>query len=389
MKQCPILEIGTSKIICMLSTANRNGRNIPVSSYSDHDGIQNGAFVDRGRTSAAIVSAVEETEISSSYQISRIICNVPGCFLKIEIRESTLGLSEDTVSEADIERLKSMAAPVPYSDAVHIGTRYVYFIDSSGDIYIDPPVGARTSSVSLCTAFYYAATEYTSLVESALEKLNITVAAYIPDSFAQAMSYIPSEQRDRSAVLLDIGYSQTSVSAVYADAVISEKTFYMGYSDIAGDIAIALDTDMFTAYSIRKNHLFGSVPEPGALIYGKDSTGKMAGFDAVKVKNAIEKRTRIIANEAERIIDGMSSLLQAKAPVYLTGSDSNARGFSSFLSLLLGRPVIPVRQAKDMFSSDYNTSLALLDNAVLSLYDLNEELAERKPLKERIKDLFK
>lgn len=387
--ELPALEIGTSKIICMFGAEPGKGRNLPVSAVVSYEGIKNGSFVERSRVEAAIRSAVENAEIAASRQVSEIICGVPGCFLKLQMQKLSIEIPGESVTKTDLEELKGCIRPTDYTDAVHIGTRYAYYMDDSGEVYISEPFGIKTRELSACAVLSYASLEYIDTVEAALEKLQIKAAQFVGEGFAQAMHFIPSEERDKSAILIDMGASQTSVSAVYADAVLKEESIFMGSSDLTGDLAIAIDTDMQTAQNVRKNYIFGIDEDSGDVIYGKDEFGRMVGFDVIKVRSTIEKRMRMILSEVMRVIDGMSDVLFPRADVYFTGGDCQIRGITQFMSSVLEKQVYSVWKSSNMLPCEYNTSLALLDNAAYSLYDLKKETSEKKSLNEKILGLFR
>ena len=56
-----------------------------------------------------------------------------------------------------------------------------------------------------------------------LRDMNITVSGFFSSSTGEAMLYLLEEDRDRTALLIDVGYLCTDVMAVEGDAVIFQK----------------------------------------------------------------------------------------------------------------------------------------------------------------------
>jgi len=388
MWDIPTLEIGTSKIICMIAAPDRS-RNLPISAILPYEGIKEGSFIDRSRAENAIVSVIEDAEVASSRQIGEIIVGVPGCFLKLEKLEVSTEVMGEKVSRGDIDALRRQAMSTNYADAKHIETRFAYFTDDDGEIYAEEPIGQKTYTLSACVVNAYASREFTDVVENALAKLKIDIACYVGEGLAQALHYIPAEERDKSAILLDIGQTETTVSAVYADAVLAEATIDMGSFDITGDLAIAIDADIQTAQNLRRNYIFGIDADHGDLIFGKDETGRMRGYDVVKVRSTIEKRMRIILGEITKALASMNDVLFPRAAVYLSGADSQTRGITQFIASVMEKEVISVYKSGNMLSAEYNTSLALLDNEAHSLYDLKKDHSQKKSLNEKFLGLFR
>ncbi len=379
----PVLEIGTSKINCMLALQDGK-KNVPPFSSVSYEGIKNGSFVDRGRTALAIVAAVEQAEYESARRIDEVIVGVPACFLLRETAESSVPIQGEYIKNIDISNIKNSFEPVHYADAKLVDNRIVYYMDDDDEVYVDKPLGIRTENLSAQAVFTYVSREITDLVELALKKMRINVLLYVASDFAQAMHYIPPAERDKSAVLIDIGSSMTSVSAVYAEAVTKHATTYIGSDDVTGDLAIALDTDMKMALSIRRNFVFG-IDDDGndRTVYGKDSSGKLTGFPAATVSKAIYKRLDSITEQIIKGMEEISDVLMPDSKLYFTGMDSDIRGLDQYLTVKLGKRVQSLWTSQSILTAEYNTCLALLDNDAYSLYDLKESKSKKISLVSR------
>lgn len=71
------------------------------------------------------------------------------------------------------------------------------------------------------------------------------------------MLYLLEEDRDRTAILIDIGYLCTDVMAVEGDAVIFQKTLPVGGGHIAADVAEGLSIPLESADQIKREYVYG------------------------------------------------------------------------------------------------------------------------------------
>ena len=91
-----------------------------------------------------------------------------------------------------------------------------------------------------------------------LRDMNITVSGFFSSSTGEAMLYLLEEDRDRTALLIDIGYLCTDVMAVEGDAVIFQKT-HTGRrrSYLCGHVAEGLSIPLASAEQIKRDYVYG------------------------------------------------------------------------------------------------------------------------------------
>ena len=152
----------------------------------------------------------------------------------------------------------------------------------------DPPAGvpdndhgATYSSVKAGAAGGYAAVEYDDsawrevdlphdfAVEGVFDPVNNLDHGFLPTGVGwyRKTFYLPEEDRDRTAILIDMGYLNTEIMAVEGDAVIFHRTIPMGGGHVAADVAaggtkvakVAIPDDVNVASDVSVAPLSASV----------------------------------------------------------------------------------------------------------------------------------
>ena len=97
------------------------------------------------------------------------------------------------------------------------------------------PVGMKGTELKALVSFVVADTFFLDDVMARLRDMNITVSGFFSSSTGEAMLYLLEEDRDRTALLIDIGYLCTDVMAVEGDAVLRDvrPTFFENLTAMA------------------------------------------------------------------------------------------------------------------------------------------------------------
>ena len=93
MRPAAILDIGSSKIVCLCgSTAVRGGTVVHGAGVCAYAGYESGEFLDIKSLDEAIVSAIRDAEEMSRIRIRDIVVAVPAPFSKLIVTAATIRL---------------------------------------------------------------------------------------------------------------------------------------------------------------------------------------------------------------------------------------------------------------------------------------------------------
>jgi hypothetical protein len=160
-----------------------------------------------------------------------------------------------------------------------------------------------------------------------MRDLNLTVSGFFSSSTGEAMLSLPQEERDRTAILIDVGYLCTDVMAVEGDAVIFQKTLPVGGGHIAADVSEGLGIPLEAAEQIKRDYVYGiSTISQSYTVSGGDGV-KSETFTQDQVAAVLEPRVDEIADmirevTASRVIGGR--VTSATTASYFQGTSASA-----------------------------------------------------------------
>ena len=169
---------------------------------------------------------------------------VPGAFTKVYVEEGTVALkgTDPNVTGADIKAVIEAAEKklnLGQLPGVIIHSSPAWFVVDSGKKTLEP-VGLKGRELSALVSFVVADKFFVDEVNSRLTSLGLTVNGFYSTVAGEAMLFLPEEDRDRTSVLIDMGYLTTDVMAVEGDALMFLKTIDMGGGNISADLAMGL-----------------------------------------------------------------------------------------------------------------------------------------------------
>ncbi|MDR3086148.1 MAG: hypothetical protein LBU47_07540, partial [Christensenellaceae bacterium] len=183
-----------------------------------------------------------------------------------------------------------------------------------------------------------------------------------------ALMLVPPEERDRIAVLVDVGYLNTEILFVRGDALVYHEVFGLGGGHITADLAYGLKFTMEMAEELKRKFAFGA----GQDLSATDSSGREVHVSREKAAEIILPRAEEIAEEAQKIIDSAGIRLDSRSAFYLTGGGLMMRGNREYVSNIFERSVkTPQPMAVKLNSPMYSAALGLLELVYESVSQLD------------------
>ena len=374
-KATAVLDFGTSKVLVLLAEESAYQKvTITSAGMAQYDGFMNGEWNAPGDVTDAIASAIEAAEKKVGTHIKEVYVGVPGEFSRVYAIETKIDLqgADPHVTVRNIEDLFRRATEeLGQVQGVIVHRSPAWFMVDEGKKTLEP-MGMRGSSLRALVSFVVADQFFLDDVSERFRALNITVNSFFSTPVGQAMLFIPDEERDRTALLVDMGYLNTEVMAVEGDAVIFHKVIPMGGGDIAADLAYGLEIPLSSAEQIKRAYVFG-VSAGDEKYDALDRDGVSKSFTREEVANVLEPRVEEIAEAIHDAVKGSGVRLGNWSVAYLTGGGlAINRGGRDFLSAKLDRPVRELpRKTGKLSSPVYTSVLGLLDLIIDTLVNAN------------------
>ena len=361
------IDFGTRKIVTLVaenSTATRC--DIVGAGIVSYDGFLAEGWNNPKEIDECLREAISQAETQSHHKIREVSVGVPGAFTKVYVTEARVSLTgpDPHVTAADVRAIFAEAQTnLGQLPGKVIHSSPAWFRVDEGKKTLQP-VGIKGRELTAMISFVVANEYFLDDVATRLENMNIKTKNFFSTPAGEAMLYLPEEDRDRTAVLIDVGYLNTEVMAVEGDALIFHKCIDIGGGHIAAALASELDISFKNAEE-RIKQLFVYSMSATPETYEIPGTGEQPAqtFTRDEVSPIITAQVDEIATEIKNALEESGVKLGNWSNVYLTGGGlAMNRGGKDYLSSKLGRPVrdTPKRTVK-MSSPIYSSTMGLMD----------------------------
>lgn len=360
-----VVDFGTSKIIALIAEVSSRQRcDIVGAGIAAYDGYADARWNNPGDVNSALDNAIKTAEEQARSSVRDVYCGVPGQFSKVYTVEVRLELqgADPHVTNKDIEALFDLAdqemRDIP---GVPIHRSPAWFVVDDGKKTLEP-LNLHGNEFRAMISYVKADQFFIADVSERLRALGKVPFGFFSTPMGEAILYISDEERDRTALLIDIGYLDTEVMAVEGDTIIYHKVLPLGGGHMSADLAYGLDIPLDSAEQIKRSFIFGEQNAQSSFeITG--ANGATQSFERTKVESVLMPRVDELCEEIVEAVKASKVRLGNWSSVYLTGGGlAINRGGREYLSEKLGRPVRELpRKAVKLSSPIYSSALGLLD----------------------------
>ena len=389
--QIAAIEFGTSKIVTVIAQSGGMDRldiigsgTVPYDGYSDGDWNTPGQMIQRVRDSIAAA------ELEANSKIKEIYVGVPGEYIHVRACESEVELPDGMVDEAAINAVQDAAADkLRIADEGGLVMHRVpsWFIVDDGKKTMTP--GGRGTRLRAMTTFIIADPQFIEDVSEMIGRQNITILGFLSCSLGESLLVLSLEERDRAAVLIDVGYLNTELSVVEGDAIVYHAILPRGGGHITADLATQLRIPMRAAEQIKRGYVFNP-DEFDANSFSEvyDDNGRLMTFPRDQVSTIVEDSFGELADMIDLTVrNDAEAFLGKKSQVFLTGGGiALMRGAREALSAKIDRPVkVSAAKSSKLNSPVFSASLGLAD---LVFDSIEHQGGQDERLGSRLKSLF-
>lgn len=233
------LDIGTTKIACIIGRKNEHGKiEILGTGNSDSAGVTRGVVSNIEKTVQSIRTAVEEAENIAGVKVTHVHVGIAGQHIK-SIQHRGLTTREDPeneITQADIDHLiedmyKLMMEPG--EEIIHVLPQE-YIVDSEKGI--KEPIGM--SGIRLEANFHIIIGQIAAAknIYRCVHKAGLQVDELILEPLASSEAVLSQEEKEAGVALVDIGGGTTDI-AIFQDEIIRHTAVIpLGGSVISNDI---------------------------------------------------------------------------------------------------------------------------------------------------------
>ncbi len=246
------LDIGTSKVVCLVGEVNVDNT-IDIIGIGSHPsrGLKKGVVVNIESTVSSIQRAVEEAELMAGCKIHSVAVGIAGSHISSLNSHGIVAVREGEVTEFDLERVidAARAVAIPADQKILHILPQEYEIDSSEGIR--EPLGMSgvrlEAKVHLVTGSVNAAQN----IEKCVRRCGLDVDNIVLEQLASSYSVLTEDEKELGVCMVDIGGGTSDIAIFTGGSIRHTAVIPIAGDQVTNDIAMALRTPMQHAEDIK------------------------------------------------------------------------------------------------------------------------------------------
>lgn len=339
------LDIGTTKIACIISELDPNGElKIVGVGVSPSDGLRKGVVVNIDKTVRSIQKAVEEAELMAGVDVDSVYVGIAGDHIRAINSRGVVAISREDNEITDLDVVRAIdaakAVSIPMDrEILHVIPQEYVVDDQNG---IKDPIGM--CGVRLETQVHIVTGAVTSAqnIYRSVDKAGLKVIDLVLEPLASCYAVLEKDEKELGVALIDMGGGTTDISIYFDESIRHTAVVGLGGKNVTSDIAIGISTPIERAEEIKKQ--FGCAYS--SLVKGNEylSVPGVGGREQREVSRAvlssiIEPRLEEILSLALREIKRTEYADMLGAGVVLTGGGSLMEGIQELAEKVFEMPV--------------------------------------------------
>ena len=254
------LDIGTSKVRCVVGVAAENGKmNIIGIGEADSRGLRRGIVTGAEGVAESVRKAVGEAERVSGLDIQSAVVNLSGEHFRGENKNGVVAVAGAgrEITEEDVERAIESASAMQLPAGWEIVNRLPQEFIIDGQDGITEPVGMTGARLESLVHIVIGPSAGRQNLNKAVKRAGLEVERMMLEPLAAAESTLTDDDKEYGCALVNIGAEITSMMIFGRGAVQHTAVFPFGGLHFTKDIAVGLRVSIQEANKIK--HLHGCV----------------------------------------------------------------------------------------------------------------------------------
>lgn len=336
------LDIGTTKICCVIAQPTDEGLDIIGIGAHPSKGLRKGVVVNIEATVESIKQAVEEAETMAGMEIESVYVGVAGGHIKGINSHGIIAVQGGEVTANDIERVvdAAKAVNIPMDrEVIHVLPQE-YIVDDQDGIHT--PIGMNgvrlEAKVHIITG---AVTSAQNIIRS-VNRAGLEVNDIVVEQLASSDCVLDEDEKELGVALVDVGGGTSDIALFLNNSIKGTSVVALGGNNLTHDIAIGLRTPNHEAEKIKRQFGIAS----SELIDG-DEMIEVPGVGGRKSRmlsrsvlaDIIEPRVAEIFMLVRQEVEVFGVYEQISSGVVLTGGSALMEGMADVAEAVFNLPV--------------------------------------------------
>ncbi|MDZ4695245.1 MAG: cell division protein FtsA [Deltaproteobacteria bacterium] len=337
------LDIGTTKIACVVAERTDDGIDVIGVGTQLSRGLKKGVIVNIDSTVAAIRLAVAEAEGMSGCMISQVYVGIAGGHIKGVNSTGTVAVKDREVRPGDVAKVLDLARAIALPADRHIVHVLPQEYKIDGQDGVREPLGMCGVRLEARVHIVTAAAAAAQNIIKCCSRAELEVLDIVLEPLASGEAVLEEDEKGLGVALIDIGGGTTDIAIFTDGAVAHTSVIPIGGHQLTSDIAFGLRTPPHEAQKIK--HYFGCAT---AAMVGEDETIEVPSVGGREprilsrqmlcrdiIQPRVEEMFSFVRAEIARL--GCEDMLASGAVI--TGGATQLAGMAELGEEILGLPV--------------------------------------------------
>ena len=367
------LDIGCSKITCLIARANGGARDFQImgGGHQQSRGFTGGAITDMEGLERTIRLAVEDAERTAGVQIQDVVLGVSGPKLATTLVTADIDVGGREITAKDVRLAMSALAQVDTKGRdVLAAWPVAYRVDDQEGIRA--PSGMIGERLGVLLSVITAPSAIIRNLVECVGRAHLNAAQLVPSAIASGAGTLIDDEIENGAICIDMGAGVTAVSVFLYGSPAWLGLVRTGGAHVTSDIAQGIGTTFAAAERVKSVFATADLSGPGLAerieVPRLGDDGRLKAMRMEKVAIA-----QIVAPRAEETFEIVAKLLAQSGVrkvlprrVVLTGGASQLSGVRDVATRILGmpvrlgRPVLAENLGETLGSPGFSTAAGLL-----------------------------
>ena len=249
------LDIGTSKIACVVSEAGPDGK-LDIVGIGTHPsrGLRKGVVVNIESTVESIRLAVEEAELMAGVEIKSVFTGIAGSHIRGYNSHGVVATKNGEVTGDDVARVidAARAMNIPADQKILHILPQEYIIDNQDGIR--EPVGMSGVRLESKVHIVTGAVSSAQNIVKCCNRCGLDVADMVLEQVASSEAVLSQDEKDIGVVLLDMGGGTTDIAVFLDGAIRHTAVIPIGGDHLTNDLVVGLRTSAREADQLKKKY---------------------------------------------------------------------------------------------------------------------------------------
>ncbi|MFU8805504.1 MAG: cell division protein FtsA [Bradymonadaceae bacterium] len=278
------LDIGTTKIACIIGEVTHDGIDIIGIGSHPSTGLRKGVVINIDATINSIKKAVEEAELMAGCEVNMVYCGIAGGHIKGFNSHGIVAVKDKEVKATDLARVvdAARAVAIPMDrEVIHVIPQEYVIDDQEG---IKEPIGMTgvrlEAKVHIVTA---SVTSAQNIIKCA-NACGLDVADIVLEQLASSEAVLSADEKELGVAVVDIGGGTTDIAIYSQGSLVHTAVLSIGGNHLTNDIAVGLRTPMAEAERIKQR-------------YGCAMTSRVNAEETIEVPSVGGRPPRVLSRQ--------------------------------------------------------------------------------------------